>query len=388
MNERLLRPSALLYLARRIFRSSEASFILLAVGVGIAAGLIAAVLGSLAHLFQSTLYDLNFDDRLSGLAIISPIRLLALPLGGALLGAVILIVRKQRRTSIDVVEANALHGGRIPFRDTLLVSGQTLLSNGCGASVGLEAAYAQAGGGIASLIGQWLNLRRNDMRVLVGAGAGAAIGAAFGAPLTGAFYAFEIVIGAYTPASIAPVLAATIAAVITARTLGATPYLIAATSSQNLATLDYLIYAVLGLIAAMLGIALMRLVSFAEAAVRHTMLPEWSRPVLGGLILMPIAMISPHALSAGHGALHLTIGGELALGMLTLIFGLKASHRSCRSASGSAAACFSRHCSWAPCLARSWRVFGHSFPGRSLSHRWMQRLSAWRRSRSRWWAAR
>ncbi|MFA6124285.1 chloride channel protein [Sphingomonas sp.] len=324
MNERPLRPSALLYLARRIFRSSEASFILLAVVVGIAAGLVAAALSSIAHLFQSALYDLNFDDRLSGLAIISPIRLLALPLGGALLGAIILIVRKHKRTAIDVVEANALHGGRIPFRDTLLVSGQTLLSNGCGASVGLEAAYAQAGGGIASLIGQWLNLRRNDMRVLVGAGAGAAIGAAFGAPLTGAFYAFEIVIGAYTPASIAPVLAATIAAVITARTLGATPYLIAATSSQNLATIDYLLYAVLGLIAAMLGIALMRLVSFAEATVRHTRLPEWSRPVLGGLILMPIAMISPHALSAGHGALHLTIGGELALGMLTLIFGLKA----------------------------------------------------------------
>jgi CIC family chloride channel protein len=102
MNERSLRPSALLYLARRIFRSSEASFILLAVGVGIAAGLVAAVLGSLAHLFQSTLYDLNFDDRLSGLAIISPIRLLALPLGGALLGAVVLIVRKHTRRNRDL----------------------------------------------------------------------------------------------------------------------------------------------------------------------------------------------------------------------------------------------------------------------------------------------
>lgn len=323
MNDRFLRPTGLVSVARRLFRSSEAGFILLSVGVGIAAGLLAAVLGGVAHVLQSTLYHLNADARLSGLATISPMRLLALPLGGLLLGAIVLLVRNRKRTAIDVVEANALHGGRIPFRDTLLVSGQTLISNGFGASVGLEAAYAQAGGGVASLIGQWLNLRRNDLRVLVGAGAGAAIGAAFGAPLTGAFYAFEIVIGAYTPASIAPVVAATLAAVITARTLGATPYLIAATSSQNLATVDYLLYAVLGLIAAMIGIALMRLVSLAEAGVRRTSLPEWSRPVLGGLILIPIAMISPHALSAGHGALHLTIGGELALGALTLIFVLK-----------------------------------------------------------------
>ncbi|MCB4858749.1 chloride channel protein [Sphingobium sp. PNB] len=323
MSERLLRPTALLSLARRLFRLSEAGFILLSIGVGIAAGLLAAILGTVAHFLQSTFYHFDVEDRLSGLATISPGRLLALPLGGLLLGAIILTVRYHKRTAIDVVEANALHGGRIPFRDTMLVSGQTLISNGCGASVGLEAAYAQAGGGVASLIGQWLNLRRNDLRVLVGAGAGAAIGAAFGAPLTGAFYAFEIVIGAYTPASIAPVVAATLAAVITARTLGATAYLIAATSSQNLATVDYLLYAGLGLISAVVGIALMRLVSLVEAVVRRSVLPEWSRPAIGGLILIPIAMISPHALSAGHGALHLTIGGELTLGALALVFALK-----------------------------------------------------------------
>lgn len=323
MHERFLRPAGAVSAARRLFRSSEASFILLAVGIGIVAGLLAALLSAASHMLQSVLYDLPGDDRLSGLVTISPVRLLALPFGGLVLGIIVFLVRNHKRTAIDVVEANALHGGRIPFRDTVLVSGQTLMSNGCGASVGLEAAYAQAGGGIASIIGQWLNLRRNDLRVLVGAGSGAAIGAAFGAPLTGAFYAFEIVIGAYTPASIAPVVAATLAAVVTARTLGATPYLITATTSQSLATIDYLLYAVLGLLAAVVGIALMRLVSFTESAVRRTKLPEWARPLLGGLILIPIALASPHALSAGHGALHLTIGGALTLHALAIIFTLK-----------------------------------------------------------------
>ncbi len=323
MTKHFLRLESIVSVARRVFRSSEASFILLAVGVGITAGLLAAVLGTSAHLLQSTLYGLHADDRLSGLSYIAPLRLLALPVGGLVLAGVVLLIRRNKRTAIDVVEANALHGGRIPFRDTILVSGQTLISNGCGASVGLEAAYAQAGGGIASLIGQWLNLRRNDLRVLVGAGSGAAIGAAFGAPLTGAFYAFEIVIGAYTPASIAPVVAATLSAVVTARTLGSTPYLIAATSSQSLATVDYLLYAILGLLCAVVGIALMRLVSCTEASVRRTKLPEWARPIFGGALLIPIALASPHALSAGHGALHLTIGGELALSTLAFIFALK-----------------------------------------------------------------
>lgn len=319
----LIRATALVSAARRLFRSSEASLILLAVGVGILAGLLASLLGKAAWIMQSLLYGLGTGLRLSGLVSISPARLLALPIGGLVLGALVLFTRRKKRTSIDVVEANALHGGRIPLRDTTMVCGQTLISNGFGASVGLEAAYAQAGGGIASLIGQWLNLRRGDLRVLVGAGSGAAIGAAFGAPLTGAFYAFEIVIGAYTPASIAPVVAATISAVITARTLGATPYLIAAQSSQHLSAANYILYAGLGLIAALLGIAIMRLVSLAEAGVRRTAIPEWLRPALGGAILIPLALTTPHVLSVGHGALHLTIAGNIALGALILIFALK-----------------------------------------------------------------
>lgn len=309
-------------LARRLFRVSEVSFILLATGVGIAAGLVASLLGKFARALQIAIYGLDSQSRLSSLAEIAPLRLLALPLGGLLLGLGAFYIHR-RRAAVDVVEANALHGGHIPVRDTLLISAQTLLSNGCGASVGLEAAYAQSGGGIASWLGQALRIRRADLRVLVGAGAGAAIAAAFGAPLAGAFYAFEIVIGAYTPASIAPVAAATISAVITARTLGATPYLIAASSSRSITTADYLLYAGFGLIAAIVGIVIMRLVSNVEAWVRRSPLPEWSRPALGGVLLMPIAWVTPHALSAGHGALHLTIDAGLALRALVLIFVMK-----------------------------------------------------------------
>lgn len=295
---------------------------MLATGVGISAGLVASLLGKFARALQVALYGLDSQVRLSSLVQIAPLRLLALPLGGLLLGLGGIYFHR-RRAAVDVVEANALHGGRIPIRDTLMISAQTLLSNGCGASVGLEAAYAQSGGGIASWIGQALRIRRADQRVLVGAGAGAAIAAAFGAPLAGAFYAFEIVIGAYTPASIAPVAAATISAVITARTLGATPYLIAASSSRSITTADYLLYACFGLVAALVGITIMRLVSSVEARVRRSPLPEWSRAALGGILLMPIAWVTPHALSAGHGALHLTIDAGLALRALVLIFVMK-----------------------------------------------------------------
>ena len=82
------------------------------------------------------------------------------------------------------------------MRDNLIVLTQTLLSNGCGASVGLEASYTQMGAGSGSQLGRVMRLRRNDVRILVGAGAAGAIAAAFGRHWPARFYAFEIVIGA------------------------------------------------------------------------------------------------------------------------------------------------------------------------------------------------
>src|SRR5262249_37131537 len=142
---------------RRRFRQSEALFILLAVGVGIIGGGLAVMLGAAAQALQHLLFDLPNAMRLSAPPTLAPVRLLALPLGGALLGlAHLALDRWRRRTPVDVVEANALHGGAVPFRDSVTVAGQTFVSNGFGASVGLEAAYAQIGGGIASVIGRWL----------------------------------------------------------------------------------------------------------------------------------------------------------------------------------------------------------------------------------------
>ena len=319
------RTSALLAIAarqRRLLRESEAAFIVLAVLAGIAAGVATDVQQFLAHALQHLFYGVN-DNRLSALGSIRhPWRLLALPLGGLVL--VLMAGWFRRRPLIDVVEANALHGGRLPPVDNLIVAGQTIVSNGTGASVGLEATYAQMGGGIASLLGQWMKLRRNDLRTLVGAGAGAAVGAAFGAPIAGAFYAFEIVIGSYTPAAIAPVMAAALSATFMIQFLGGDPWLIATTASDRVMTLgDYFAYAVLGLVCALLGIVVMRLVSGAELLVQGWKRPGRWRPVIGGLLLMPIAWVSPQSLSSGHGALHLNLVLHPAIGFLTVVLVLK-----------------------------------------------------------------
>ncbi|WP_206244531.1 chloride channel protein [Novosphingobium terrae] len=308
---------------RRWLRASEGAYIVLAAVVGTMAGLSTLIQSWLAHGLQHIFYGVTIN-RLSALASIRhPWRLLALPLGALALIGLNRWLALRGRTAVDVVEANALHGGRIAMFDNLVIGAQTIISNGCGASVGLEAAYAQLGGGLASWLGQKVHLRRADLRTLVGAGAGAGVGAAFGAPLAGAFYAFEIVIGTYSTAAVAPVITASLVAAAIMRAIGPEPWLMATTAVRQITLGDYAAYALLGLLCAGLGIAVMRLVTAAERVMQAVTRSSPWRPLAGSLLLMPIAWVSPQALSAGHGALHLDLALKPPVAFLLGVLALK-----------------------------------------------------------------
>lgn len=321
---RIDRPTVLLTRFQRWARSNESVFILLATAVGALAGLLSVVQGGIARGLQHLFYAMPAGVHLSGMDKIATVSLIALPLGGLALAGFTWATRARKRNLVDAVEANALHGGRMTLSDSLIVSGQTILSNGFGASVGLEAAYAQMGAAAGSIVGQRMKLRRKDLRNLVGAGTGAAIAAAFGAPLAGAFYAFEIVIGAYTPSSLAPVAAAALSGALVAQLLGSQSYVITAQAGLPVEPHHFLVYAALGAVCALFGILLMLAVSQMEKLARALPVPEWLRPAIGGCVMIPLAIWTPQALSAGHGALYTNLAFGVPLGVLLAVLAAKA----------------------------------------------------------------
>jgi CIC family chloride channel protein len=309
---------------RETFRTRDDAFLLLALLVGLLAGALTLLQGALAHALQAWWYGLgNPDMRLSSLPEIAPMKLLALPLFGIPIGLISLAARARRRQLVDAVEANALHGGRMSMRDNLIVATQTILSNGSGASVGLEAAYAQMGAGAGSQLGRILRLRRADIRTLVGTGAAAAIATAFSAPLTGAFYGFEVIIGAYSPSALAPVAVAVLGASTLRAASGVSFDMLQAPLSTGLEFSDYVLYVLLGLVCALVGVGVMRLVPLIEQGVERIHLPSWSCPAVGGLLLIPLAMVTPQVLSSGHGALHIDMTLHEPLRWLALLLFMK-----------------------------------------------------------------
>ena len=308
---------------RGMIRGSEVWLVVLGALVGVGAGLAVALIGTLSDHAHQILFGLRHGDRVSGVLHLR--HGLWVPAAGGLALGVLTWLRGQRKSTptVDAVEANALHGGRMSLGDSLWVTFQTLLSNGCGASVGLEAGYAQIGSGLASRLGIAARLRRNDLRTLVGCGAGGAIGAAFGAPLTGAFYAFELIVGAYSIGNVAPILAASLCGVLTARAVRAVTYHLSLSPAAPTQLSDYVVMIGLGMLCAGLGVFIMRAVYLMERALDGLKLPTVIRPAVGGVAMGGLALITPQVLSAGHGALRIDIPAQLSIAVLASLIGLK-----------------------------------------------------------------
>jgi chloride channel protein, CIC family len=298
----------------------------LAALVGTLGGLAVAAMSAAVEALHVVLFNLQAGDRLSSQLRIEPLRALLVPsLGGLLLGiAFLLLARWRPAREIDPIEANALHGGRMSFRGSVIVALQTIWSSGVGASVGLEAGYTQLSSGIAASLGRGFHLRRADQRLMVGCGAAAAIAGAFGAPLAGAFYAFELVIGGYTPASLTPVGVASVIGYFVAHGFTVLSLGVSVGPVGEVLGRDLAVAALLGILAALFGIAIMRGVALCEMLLSRTGLWPPLRPALGGLAVGLLALVTPEVMSSGHGALH--FGGivSMPLTFIALVFVLKA----------------------------------------------------------------
>jgi chloride channel protein, CIC family len=310
---------------RAIVRARESSLIALAALAGVVAGLIVAAMGTGVDFLHRLLFRLGPEVRLSELPRLSPLVALSVPLIGGLVFGVAreLIARWRPEREIDPIEANALHGGRMSVVGSLIVALQTVWSSGVGASVGLEAGYTQLASGSASRLGMAFRLRRADLRILVGCGAAAGIAGAFGAPLAGAFYGFELIIGGYSPNNLAPVGVAALIGYVVAHSLAAAEVGIVAPAKIAFATHDLVIAAIIGLLAAGTGILIMRAVALCESLFARAQLRPALRTMAGGLAVGILAMAAPQVMSSGHGALHLAGIVQLPLQTVALFFFLK-----------------------------------------------------------------
>lgn len=295
---------------RAFVRNRETGLVITGMLIGAISGVLVAAIGRLSQIAHVLLFDIPLDGHLSSTPVISWQRLVFVPIAGGVALAILSLLFNNRLKGqlADAIEANALLGGRLSMRGSIFVSIQTLVSNGFGGSVGLEAGYTQICSAISSWFGRTLAARRSDMRLLVACGAAAAISAAFSAPLAGAFYAFEVILGAYTSASLVSVIASAVCGWLVARSLTHQAFLMVPGFPTPVSVEMIGQSVLIGVLCALGSIILMLAVAYAERAFQALkFIPAAFRPVLGSAILGAMALLTPVVLGAGHGAMQILL---------------------------------------------------------------------------------
>ncbi|HEY3638460.1 MAG TPA: chloride channel protein [Rhizomicrobium sp.] len=316
------RPIRLFYAAfQRELRSNELTQIFACAVVGSAVGICVAALRVLVQFLHQFDFAIEGGGYLSAGIRVDHIRMLLVPaLGGLVLGILALMTKRfGARDIVDPIEANALYGGRMSLPDSLRLTASSIIANASGASLGMEAGYTQFGSGVFSSIAGYFRLRRADHRVFVTAGSAAAIAAAFNAPLAGAFYGYELILGSYMPNALAPVAVAAVCGALSQRFIAGPQALFEVQGGVPLDVHSYALFGFMGVLAAGIAIIAMTAVTWTERSLKNSHVPDWLRPCAGGVVLSAIANFYPQVLGSGHGAIEYYLHTSVALLPLFLL---------------------------------------------------------------------
>jgi CIC family chloride channel protein len=249
-------------------------------------------------------------------------KIIVLPTLGAFLAGTIVWLHARNdhaHGTAAVMEAVALHGGRLLPRPLLTKVTAAGVLIGGGGSAGPEDPSVQIGSVIGSSIGTRLHLSPVRVNTLVTAGVASAIAAAFNAPIAGVFFALEIVAGDFSTTLFAPVVLASVTSSIVGRSvLGEQPSFEAPLYTIINPFIEAPLYLLLGVVAAVIGGGLIHAIFFSEAVFEKTHLPRPFRACLGGALLGGIAVAVPGVLGSGYETAGEILHGIGPTGMLLL----------------------------------------------------------------------
>ena len=285
--------------------SEQVMLLLLAVVVGLLAGLAAVALKTLVHYASTVVTRLSRADWQMVTGNWQFIIIFFLPLIGILL--TMLFVKYVVRGDIghglpSVLLAISRNRSALPAKNMWTSLVASTLTVAFGGSVGLEAPIASTGSAIGSNIGRWFRLSPKSVRLLLGCGAAGAIAGIFKAPLAGILFVLEVFLFDLTATTALPLLIASLTASTVAYFLMGTGVQFTFTIGEQFALSQLPYYAVLGVFCAAVSVYFLRVTDRVESWFAKRRNP-WLRMVLGGLMLGALVVLFPPLYGEGYSSL-------------------------------------------------------------------------------------
>ncbi len=319
----------------KFYSTSNVGSILIALLVGLGTGIGAVIFRYLITFFEFVGYSWIPETfpSLGNLTVV-----LVPAFGGLIVGLLIYNFAPEAKGHgvPEVMEAVALHGGKIRPVVALVKSLASAISIGSGGSVGREGPIVQIGSSIGSTLGQKLHLSDEKIRILVACGAAGGIAATFNAPIAGVIFALEIIIGEFSVRHFSLVVISSVASSIVGQAVfGDIPAFLIPVEYGITSLWEFAFYPVLSVLAAFLGVIFVKSLYWAEDLFGDWKgVPEWLKPMIGGVLLGGLALLYPtltgvhweglpQIFNVGYEMIEEALAGNLVLGVAFALLFLK-----------------------------------------------------------------
>jgi CIC family chloride channel protein len=304
---------------RSNFLPEENQLIVLAVAVGVLTGFGSVGFIKVIH----AVTDFARNRVASGLGFFfGPADIVLLPaLGGLIVGPIIYhFAREARGHGVpEVMTALATAGGRIRPRVVLVKIAASATTIGFGGTAGREGPMIQIGSAIGSAIGQLSRLPTRHIRTLVACGAAGGVAATFNAPIAGAIFSMEVLMGRLAGDFLLVMLTSLTSTFVARAYLGNYPAFVAP-AYELVSAAELPLYFGLGLITGLAALLYVRLLYRSEDWFEAWQFPEWLKPAVGGLMVGVLLRYFPDIYGAGFPAMEAALWVRLSWGLLIGLF--------------------------------------------------------------------
>jgi CIC family chloride channel protein len=266
-----------------------------------------------------------------------------LPAAGGLIAGFFLLIAQRHADKcnhVDYMEAVAIGDGVVPVKLSLWRSVSSLFTIASGGSIGREGPMVQLAALASSLIGRWVHFDPSRLRLLVACGAAAGITSAYSAPIAGAFFVTEIVLGSIAMESFGPVVVSAVVANITMREFAGykPPYEMPVFPA--VAGLEVLLFVALGALCGLAAPQFLRLLDASKAAFRKLPVPLPVRLALGGFVVGVISIWTPEVWGNGYSVVNSILHSPWTWTALVLVLVFKLAATAATAGSGAVGGVF------------------------------------------------
>ncbi len=303
---------------RSSFLPSQNYLIILAVVVGLLTGL-----GSVGFVFiLHAIADFARGPVAEALSIFGSANLVLLPaLGGLLVGPLIhRFAREAKGHGVpEVMTAIVSRGGFIRKRVVTVKVIASSLTIGSGGMAGREGPMVQIGAAIGSAIGHWARLTRKNIRTLVACGAAGGVAATFNAPIAGAIFSMEVLMGGMQADFLLVLLTSLSSSILARHYLGNTPAVMAP-YYDLVSARELPLYFLMGVIIGLAAVGYVRLLYKSEDLFAEWKFPEQLKPAVGGLMVGLILRFFPQVYGSGFPAIESALWTRYSWELLLCLF--------------------------------------------------------------------